>query len=44
MIGDGGKSTRMMIAPDLVTPCGVTIELKAEGLEILDDLTIFETG
>jgi hypothetical protein len=42
MIGDGRKAIARRVMSDLMTPGRVTKKLKAQSLEFLDDLSIFE--
>jgi hypothetical protein len=43
-IGNGRISMHGRVEPNLVTTCGLTVELKSEGFELLDDLAIAEPG
>ncbi len=43
MVGDGCKSTTVRIMPDFMTPCCMTIKLKAECFEFSNYLPVFET-
>lgn len=44
MIGNGRVSMRGRVEPNLVTACSLTIELKPEGFEPLDDFPVPKTG
>jgi hypothetical protein len=44
MVGDGRKSSRFGIMPDLMTTCCMTKKLKAKSLEFFDNLPIFKPG
>jgi hypothetical protein len=44
MVGNGCKSPRFGIMPNLMTTSGMTKKLKAKSLEFFDDLPIFKPG
>jgi hypothetical protein len=44
MVGDRGVSMRRGVHPNLVTPGSLTVELKSEGFEPLDDFPVSEPG
>ena len=44
MIGNGRVAMRGRLEPNLVTACSLTVELKSEGFEPLDDVPVFITG
>lgn len=43
-VGNGGVTTCGGIKSDLVISCSLTVEVKSEGFDVLDDFPILETG